>query len=811
MKHKNLLILAAFLIPFLFLALPILPADQILHCGDGELGNIAINQRLFKTAGGTWLNNYLLGNPTFPSQWLSSFFIALFSPKYAEGVIYLFFAFLAATGTFLFLRTKGLSRPAAFLGGLALGLNGHFLTLLNAGHLGKFELMAGFAFTLFSLEKAIQTRRAIWFALCGAFFACGFGAQPDIGLLIAIIPASYLLFHLIQAPTPKIRIALLLKIPISACCFALVVLPAFSGAINNFIKTDKQPAQPKTEIKAADPAETWDWATSWSLSPEELFEFICPGFFGINSGHQTAPYWGRVGPANAPRTQNFRQNGEYLGLIPFAFFIVTLILLAQKNTFDKKTRGELFLWLGLMLTALILSLGRFTPFYRLFYSLPHMDQIRCPVKFIHLLSFAFCVLSAYGFDYVLKNKPARAAKIALYAMAGIAAAGLISALLVSINKSGITEFFNAQNFPADMAQKMHGQMLSSLLRMSLLAALTAGFFFVCVKKEFFTKHQTKWVIALLVVFAIDLVGISQKYINPSPYNQLYHQTNVDSFLIKNRLNGRSKFLARQGIYNHWMTYHITYFDLQSIDIPALREMPADYASFFGALQGKPIRMFELTSTRYFIGPTQIWQQLQSLSPAGCKTIQPFNIAQLGDKSIETLWSPIGSQTLGELTTALPRCGLYTHWLATDEKATLQKLGAPDFDPQKTVLVPETCALQPSTGPAPVQKVNITRYSLNRIEIELPDLSQSGIVVFTDRFDPKWKAEIDGVPAELLRCNHIMRGVSVQPGDKKIVMSYTPYRIPFLLSMGSLLVILAWSLVSMIRRLRTQKQTPGTPP
>jgi len=43
----------------------------------------------------------------------------------------------------------------------------------------------------------------------------------------------------------------------------------------------------------------------------------------------------------------------------------------------------------------------------------------------------------------------------------------------------------------------------------------------------------------------------------------------------------------------------------------------------------------------------------------------------------------------------------------------------------------------------------------------------------DRYDPDWTASVDGQPAELLRCNYIMRGVHLEPGEHTVEFALRP--------------------------------------
>ena len=42
-----------------------------------------------------------------------------------------------------------------------------------------------------------------------------------------------------------------------------------------------------------------------------------------------------------------------------------------------------------------------------------------------------------------------------------------------------------------------------------------------------------------------------------------------------------------------------------------------------------------------------------------------------------------------------------------------------------------------------------------------------VLLLNDKFDPYWHVLVDGKPAELLRCNFIMRGVYLTPGQHTV--------------------------------------------
>jgi uncharacterized membrane protein YfhO len=60
-----------------------------------------------------------------------------------------------------------------------------------------------------------------------------------------------------------------------------------------------------------------------------------------------------------------------------------------------------------------------------------------------------------------------------------------------------------------------------------------------------------------------------------------------------------------------------------------------------------------------------------------------------------------------------------------------------------------------------------------MEVEV-DNKQPGILVVHEAYYPGWVAEIDGLPARILRTNVLFRGVEVGEGRHHIVFRFEPF-------------------------------------
>jgi hypothetical protein len=62
-----------------------------------------------------------------------------------------------------------------------------------------------------------------------------------------------------------------------------------------------------------------------------------------------------------------------------------------------------------------------------------------------------------------------------------------------------------------------------------------------------------------------------------------------------------------------------------------------------------------------------------------------------------------------------------------------------------------------------------------------------VLLLSERYNPKWQVEVDGKPAELLRCNFIERGVYLTPGKHDVVMHFVPSMDTFWISTAAIVL------------------------
>ena len=136
-------------------------------------------------------------------------------------------------------------------------------------------------------------------------------------------------------------------------------------------------------------------------------------------------------------------------------------------------------------------------------------------------------------------------------------------------------------------------------------------------------------------------------------------------------------------------------------------------------------------------------------------------------------------------------------IVDDEEALrLIRSGGPEFEPEREVLSEAEMSGVPQSLAGGVGSVDVEHFAADELlfSVETPE---TAVLVTSERYDPGWKVEIDGVPAEVRRVNFGFRGVIVPPGAHEVRFVYRPIvaRIGFGLSAFSLVALLGCAVLA----------------
>lgn len=401
------------------------------------------------------------------------------SPYLWVELQYAIAAYCAALGLAYFLRGRGLGRAASYGAGLLLAFSGYWFSLFSAGHLGWFRWMTYGVFAFGLIDRALERGLIRHWLLLGAVVAWASFYQPDLWLLFTIFTAAYFVFRSV-AVRPGWR-RWLSGSAIALAAFAVIGFPSIRSAyVVDLAGREKQIESGETVAdQTLDDAEKrWIFTTNWSMPPEDTLEFFVPRIHGDTScpmtlaignkrGTGVKPYTGRLGrPKDAP-AGNYRQHSLYVGWVTclLAIFGVAATFATRRGVAANNDaasasardarRTVLFFSVAAVLFW-ILSMGRFTPAYRLVYMIPIGDSIRAPVKWHHLTEFCIAVLAGFGIERLwrIASPCGVAAKCAVAALVlfGVADLARVNALYCAPHTADADLAPIPQPIPKDPAQ-----------------------------------------------------------------------------------------------------------------------------------------------------------------------------------------------------------------------------------------------------------------------------------------------------------------------------------------------------------------------
>jgi hypothetical protein len=122
--------------------------------------------------------------------------------------------------------------------------------------------------------------------------------------------------------------------------------------------------------------------------------------------------------------------------------------------------------------------------------------------------------------------------------------------------------------------------------------------------------------------------------------------------------------------------------------------------------------------------------------------------------------------------ALPRVLVVPEAQALDQERLIRTGEWPSTDFRNVVFVEHSALPLPRRGTGGT--ASISRYDHTEIDITV-DVPRGGVLLLNDIWHPWWFAEVDGMPAKVLRANGIFRAVVLPRGAKQVTFRFEPVR------------------------------------
>jgi hypothetical protein len=834
-------------LPWLLLALAVVLAfmfsgsfkpDQAHFANDGPLGAQA--SRIYDMPGaflGIWSDLYWVGSPA--GNYTANFtgvLLWLLGPIGFNKFIVPSALLIVGVASGLFFRQLGFKSTVCVLGGLAAALNSNFVSNACWGLPSRALCLGAMFLALAAAESSLAGKplaRIIKLVLAGLGIGLSVSEGGDNGAIFSLFFAAYVVWitwHHNAATEGAIKRltkagAKLCVIVVFAFLLAAQIVDLFFGITGVGVGGLGQ--------KGMTSEQKWFAATQWSLPKMETLRVVVPGLYGYrldtpNGGN----YWGGVGRDAAYDTtkQGFPRHsgaGEYAGVL---VVVVALWALCHSfiggGAFTDKERRMVWFWGTAALIAMLLSWGRHAPFYQFVYALPYFSTVRNPMKFMHPFHLALMILFAYGLQGLwrrfVEKKTGSLQKASAFDRKWLLGSGvavglsIVGWLIYASARTGLTTHIASLEFEEQMASQMAKFSIREVGWSAFFLVASCGVVLMFMKGAF-TGDRAKWAGWVVgIVLVIDLARANSPWIQYYNYKEKYSSNGVLEILANNPyehrvvmppLQGDRNFSFFQQVYSlEWLQHQFPFFNIQSLDQPQEPRMPPEKQAYREALGANLTRLWELTNTRFVGGMAGPFIQAlnQQLDPLKQRFTLHTRFTFFQNPANGTIGARVdesGPFALVEFTGALPRAKLFTKWeVITNAQAVLTRLADPAFDPHQTVLLSEPVQSRPSTDSAAVDgTVAFLHYAPKRIELRT-DAPGPSLLLLNDKFDPAWKATVDGQSTEVLRANFLMRGVEIPAGKHTVVVRYEPRSITLTMSATAtslgvglclLLVVLHW--------------------
>ncbi|MCK5615350.1 YfhO family protein, partial [Candidatus Pacearchaeota archaeon] len=429
---------------------------------------------------------------------------------------------------------------------------------------------------------------------------------------------------------------------------------------------------------------------------------------------------------------------------------------------------------GAAALTLLLSMGKYTPFYWLAYKLVYgFSYFRVPLSIFALTVFALSILAGRGFEFILSEKSAKEKKgtkklvLTMFVFAIVSL--VIAALIALIGENYLTMLqspFDKYRFAGQTVQ--YSELLmdrlvkirQGMMVLTIFMALSTAAIYLYSKGRLKKNHL---VVILPLIIIIDLWAYGYDFIKYAKIddNSFYGKFDTVKFLNKDKKSEKFRVMAWDDRSMPNASINVRSFSYHGIElINGRHELAPDYyKQMLNASMQYP-KLLNLLNTKYLIVAKN--NDLKRLFR---------NMPGLNEKI--PLIMKDDALKLYENKEYLPRAFIVNKAkLVSDEKYVLGYMLKGDFDPSSEVILEEKPGRPDGIDglPAASNMAKIERYTPNNVVINA-ELKKDGFLVLSDTYYPAWKVYVDGVEGKIFKANYAFRGVYLARGTHKVEFVY----------------------------------------
>jgi hypothetical protein len=704
----------------------------------------------------------LLANPDtqalYPFTWLN----LILPPRVFYTAFVVAHAAFAGMGVYLLARRLGLSSPSAFMAATCWVGSGPFLSLGNMRN--QLAGASWIPWILLAADRALTSPDVTGALLWGSAMAMQLLAgSPDMSVMTAMAVGARTLWSLrpsVHAARPARRV---IAVSAVAGAFGLALsaglwLPALDVARRS---ARWHLGSGQRTIGSVDP-----------LGLAEVFSPVPLTDLPINAGLRERLYDGA-----APLLHSL-----YLGVPTVALVAAAFIGAASRARWAS---------LALAATAALLSLGHHTVFHEIAVALvPPLRLLRYPSKAMVFAAFGWALLAGLGFERWRRSDTVpreRWPRTVLGPIAVLVAWGFAIALIARWRPS---LFGHALLAEQTIRSTWSDALAPAASRLAFTASLGAAVIVAGLarRKRPQAAGGLACLVAVLTVLDLGVAGIG---VNPTAPADFYR------FRPPILAEVRQDDLSRLYVYRYDLPpaeragldtdnpYRVARYppgfslDAGRTLAARLYVMPPVGGSWglFGSYEPDLVGLYPT-----YLADLTRWMAMAEGTPAYLRFLRMGAVKYVSALHVQGLEDliPAGVHTsllarpirLFQVPEPLPRTYVVGTALAADGDRAREILFDAGFDPSREVILPET-SLQ--AGPRFSGRSVILDFRPDYVRLQA-ELSEPGVVVLVDTYDPGWKATVDGRPARVLRANVAFRGVMVPAGRHSVEYVYRPWTV-----------------------------------
>lgn len=715
-----------------------------------------------------WTNSLFGGMPTYqlstlyPSNWparINHFLDQLF----VNPASYLFLSML---GFYILALTFNVSIPIAFMGAVGYGLATYFMVSLEAGHNSKVNAIGYMAPVISGVLLAYRGKYWLGFSITALALSLQVASNHlQITFYLAYAIVLIVLVQLIVAIKEK---SLLNFTKASAFLLVAAILAVLPNITNILVTSEygKYTTRGPSELTSNTENKTTgldkDYATAWSYGIAETFNLMIPNFKGGESGAigKNEVALKNVDPNFKPIVsqldqyfgdQPFTAGPTYMGAIIVFLFVLALFFL----------EGAIKWWIiAATLLSIMLAWGKhFMPLTDFFLDyIPGYNKFRTVSMNLVVANITIPLAGILVLKKIVDNPSVVTEKIKWFYAAFALTGGLCLLMYLmpdmfnTFLKDGEYESLSKQLADAGWPANQQADLLDNLqiarkniftadaLRSFFLITLAAALIWLFVKNKLSAMVLG---ISLSVLVLGDLWMVDKRYVNnesfvsaklmdkpiqPNAANLAILQDNDPNFRVFNLTVNPFSDATTSYFHKSIGGYH-------AAKLKRYQEL-IEYH-----LSKNNMRVINMLNTKYFIvpGPDK----------------QP--IAQRNYEALGNAW-PVKQ----------------VKWVKNADEE-IEALN--EFSPATEAVIDvrfKSLLEGKSFGEDSTATITLKSYKPNELVYEYNGGTSNQFVVFSEiYYDKGWDAYIDGVPAEYVRCNYVLRGMFLPEGKHEIVFKFYP--------------------------------------